>query len=78
MRWWPIILAAAEEPKGLPDGIDPEALLNGRKDKYARIIEVWILIERHFGCDKKSTVYAVCICESKHCNGYKKRICGMH
>ena len=26
---------------------------------------MWILIERHFGCGKKSTVYAVYICKTK-------------
>ena len=29
-------------------------------------IEVWILIERHFGCGKKTFIYAVCKNASKH------------
>ena len=29
-------------------------------------IEVWILIERHFGCGKKTSIYAVCKNASKH------------
>ena len=31
-----------------------------------QIIEVWILIERHFGCGKKTSIYAVCKNASKH------------
>ena len=30
------------------------------------MIEVWILIERHFGCGKKTFVYAVCKNASKY------------
>ena len=33
---------------------------------FDTIIEVWILIERHFGCGKKTSIYAVCKNASKH------------